>query len=152
MPATIDIEPPRQGEIEALLELGAAFAQSLYPPESNFLLSVDELEEPGVNVYAARDERGNLLAMAALVPLDSGVAELKRMFVHPDARGQGLAAALLERIESDAANGGIREIVLETGPLHHAAIALYRRCGYSAIPQFGKYAGEEYSLCFAKRL
>ena len=120
MRTIIAIESPRQAEIEALLELSA---QSLYPPESNVLLSVDELEHPGVSLYASRDEAGRALGIAALVPLPGDTAELKRMFVHPDARGRGVAAALLDRIESDAGALGIRELVLETGPQSEAALA-----------------------------
>ena len=43
MPAasvTVSIEPPRQPEVERLLDGSTDYAQSLYPPESNFLLDV----------------------------------------------------------------------------------------------------------------
>lgn len=152
MRTIIAVESPRQAEIDALLGLSAEHAQSLYPPESNFLLGVDELEQPGVSFYAARDEAGRALGIAALVPLAGDTAELKRMFVHPDARGRGVAAALLDRIETDAGARGIRELVLETGPQSEAALAFYRRNGYREIPLFGQYLGEEYSVCFAKSL
>jgi putative acetyltransferase len=159
-PLTIAIEPPRQPEIERLLDGSSAFAQSLYPPESNFLLDIATLERPEVTFYVARDgDDGRAVGIAALVvdssrPADASStrAELKRMFVDPDARGRGVAAALLARIEADAADRGIREIVLETGDLHLAAQALYRRLGYREIPQFGQYVGEPHSVCFAKNL
>ncbi|TFC46621.1 GNAT family N-acetyltransferase [Cryobacterium sp. TmT2-59] len=150
---TIAIESPRPAEIAALLRLSADFAQSLYPPESNFLLSADELEQPGVRFYTARDDDGRALGIAALVAADdAATAELKRMFVHPEARGQGIAGRLLDRIETDALAGGIREIVLETGPDSAAALAFYRTAGYREIPRFGQYIGEEFSVCFAKAL
>jgi len=152
MPTLITVESPRQAEALALLRLSDAFAESLCPPESNFLLGVDELERPGVVFYVARDELGGAEGIVALVPLGGGTAELKRMFVHPDARGRGVAGLLLDRIETDAAASGIRELRLETGPLHEAALALYRRHGYQPIPRFGQYLGEESSVCFAKRL
>lgn len=149
---TIAIEPPRQAEIEAMLGLAAEFAAALYPPESNFLLGVDELEHPGVTFYVARDESGSAMGIAALAPLSAATAELKSLFVHPDARGRGVAGLLLDRVETDARAGGIRELLLETGPLHEAALTLYRRSGYREIPLYGKYVGEEYSVCFAKPL
>jgi putative acetyltransferase len=152
MPATIAIEAPRQSDIEALLHLSDVFAHNLYPPESNFLLNIEELERPEVAFFVARDDARRAVGMAALVRRDSSSAELKRMFVHPFARGCGVASALLEQVETDAAIRGIREIVLETGPLHDAALALYRRHGYEAIPQFGPYVGEEFSVCLAKTL
>jgi putative acetyltransferase len=149
----IAVEPPRQPEVAALLQLSADFAQSLYPPESNFLLSVDELEDPRVAFYVARDGSGRALGIAALVgQRSSPTAELKRMFVHPSARGRGLASSLLNRIETDAASRGIRRIVLETGPRQSSALELYARHGYEPIPQFGQYVGEEFSVCFGKQL
>ena len=74
------------------------------------------------------------------------------MYVREDARGLGVASAMLDRIETDAMIRGIREIVLETGPLHSGALALYRRSGYIEIPNFGQYIGEEFSVCFRKSL
>ena len=148
---SVQTESPRQDDVVELLRLGTAFAQSLYPPENNFLLNVEELARPGATVYVARDG-GHAIGMAALVPWGVAVTELKRMFVHPDARGHGTATRLLERIESDARAAGLRQIVLETGTLHTAAQALYARCGYSPIPQFGQYIGEKYSYCMAKML
>ncbi|WP_254431386.1 GNAT family N-acetyltransferase [Agromyces sp. Marseille-P2726] len=157
-PIAITVESPRQPEIERLLDGSSAYAQSLYPPESNFLLDVATLERPEVAFYVARDGH-RAVGIAALVA-DVGMGpdgapergELKRMFVDPDVRGRGVAAALLARIEADAVARGIREVVLETGDLHHAAQALYTSHGYREIPQFGQYVGEPHSVCFAKTL
>lgn len=148
----ISIESPDQPEVIDLLTLGTTFARSLYPPENTFLLSVPELEEPGVDVYVARDDDGRATGMAALVPWGVAVTELKRMFVRPDARGRGIASHLLLRMEADAQAQAIRQIVLETGTKHDAAVALYRAHGFVEIPQFGTYIGEPYSVCMAKML
>jgi putative acetyltransferase len=150
MLTTIAIESPREVGIDALLRQSAEYAQSLYPPESNFLLTVDELDAPGVSFYTARDESGRALGIAALVSQSDRTAELKRMFVDPNARGHGIAGRLLARAEADAAAAGIRRVVLETGPLHEAALTFYRECGYREIAPFGQYVGEELSVCFAK--
>ena len=153
MTISITIEPPRQADVAALLAAGTAFAHSLYPEENSYLLSTDELESPGVAVYVARNETGAACGMAALVPLSSDLtAELKRLFVYDEARGRGVAGRLLDRIEADAAGRGIRSLALETGPLQHAAMALYRGRGYEQIDLFGQYVGEEFSVCFAKSL
>jgi putative acetyltransferase len=167
---TIAIESPRQPEVERLLDGSSTFAQSLYPPESNFLLDLAALERPEVAFYVARIGAGAvgiaaLVADGAMPPverapevrasaaLDAPVrGELKRMFVDPSARGRGVAGSLLTRIEADAAARGICEIVLETGDLHAAAQSLYTRRGYREIPQFGQYIGEPHSVCFAKPL
>lgn len=153
---SITVESPREPGVERLLTGSTRYAQSLgYPPEANFLLDVSQLEQPGVLVYVARDETGRALGIAAIVDgagPDAGRGELKRMFVDDEARGLGVAGLLLERIETDAAARGIREIVLETGTLHLPAQALYAKHGYRRIPQFGQYVGEPYSVCMAKSL
>ncbi|UOQ87917.1 GNAT family N-acetyltransferase [Agromyces endophyticus] len=164
---SISIEPPRQPEVERLLEGSTEYSRGLYPPEACFLLDVSQLERPGVHLYVARDGDGAAVGIAALV--DGGVdgdadapgatppgrtkrGELKRMFVDPAGRGLGVAGALLARIEADAAERGIDEIVLETGPRHLPALALYEKHGYRRIEQFGPYVGEEFSVCLAKEL
>jgi putative acetyltransferase len=150
MPTTIRPEPPRQPDIEELLRLSDEFAFSLYPADSCYLLDVAELERPGVTVFVARLD-GRALGIAALVLGDAG-AELKRMFVHEDARGKGVARGLLAAVEDAAVAAGVDELRLETGPLQHAAIALYERAGYARIPNFGPYVGDGFSVCYAKRL
>ncbi|MET1053079.1 MAG: GNAT family N-acetyltransferase [Mycetocola sp.] len=151
-PFSVAVENPRQDEVISLLRLGTEYARSLYPPENTFLLDVDELDRQEVRVYVARIEGGRAIGMAALVPWGMAVTEIKRMFVHPDARGRGVGSRLLEQMEADARAAGLRQIVLETGTLHTAAVALYSRNGYESIPQFGQYIGEKYSYCMAKML
>ena len=152
MTLSIAIEPPRTPGVEELLRLGDEFTFALYPPESCYLLDVGELERPGVTVFVGRDAAGSALGMAALIERPDRTAELKRMFVHEDARGQGLASALMDRLEAAAAEAGVHTIQLETGPLQHAAIALYEKRGYTRIPNFGPYVGDEFSICYAKPL
>ena len=151
MTVTIGIETPRQAEVLELMRQGDEFTLSLYPPESCHLLGVEELEEPGVTVFVAREGRA-VVGMAALVGSGGGTAELKRMFVPPEARGRGIAGTILRAVERFATDAGIDIIVLETGPLQHAALALYERCGYRLIPNFGKYTGDPNSVCYEKRL
>ncbi|HEY2644975.1 MAG TPA: GNAT family N-acetyltransferase [Galbitalea sp.] len=147
----IAIESPRQPEIEELLRQGDEYMLSLYPPESCHLLSIDELEQPGVTVFVARLD-GAAVGTAAIVDRGDCSAELKRMFVADAARGRGTGRLLLVEIEVYARNSGIRVIQLETGPLQHAALALYERCGYQLIPNFGKYVGDDNSVCYEKFL
>ena len=67
---TIAVEPPRQPEVERLLDGSTAYAQSLYPPESNFLLDIATLERPEVAFYVARDAE-RAVGIAALVSTGS---------------------------------------------------------------------------------
>src|SRR4051812_17930072 len=143
---TIAVEAPRQPEVEALLGLGDAFALSLYPADSCYLLDVAELEAPGVTVFVARVD-GEALGMVALVDRGDGSAEIKRMFVHDRARGRGVGGGILSALEEHAQAAGIRVLQLETGPKQLAAIALYKKHGFARIPNFGPYVGDEFSIC-----
>ena len=142
---TIAVESPRNPGIAELLRGGEAYAASLYPADENFILPLEALEKPGVTVFVARIGDA-ALGMAALVVTDSG-AELKRMFVHEEARGQGLAAALLDALEGHARDARAPSIRLETGDRSHAAIALYEKRGYVRIPRFGEYVDSDSSVC-----
>lgn len=155
MSVAIGIEAPRQPELLELMRQGDEFTLSLYPPESCHLLGIEELEAPGVTVFVARDSEAPMavaVGMAALVDRGDGSAELKRMFVPESSRGRGIAGATLRFLETVATDAGIRLIQLETGPLQHAAIALYERSGFCRIPNFGKYVGDPNSVCYEKRI
>jgi GNAT superfamily N-acetyltransferase len=82
----------------------------------------------------------------------SETAEIKRMYVVPQARGLGLARRMLAHLEATAAEAGAQVMVLETGLRQPEAIALYESCGYTPVPGFGYYRDQPLSRCFGKRL
>jgi putative acetyltransferase len=84
--------------------------------------------------------------------LDATTAEIKRMFVLPERRGSGAAAAVLAVLEADARVRGWTLLRLETGTRQPEAVAFYTRHGYQPIPNFGSYAGSATSLCFERAL
>jgi GNAT superfamily N-acetyltransferase len=92
-------------------------------------------------VLLARDDDGTALGCGALRRLGNGVAEIKRMYVAPAARGRGIATALLAALEDTARDRGWTTLRLETGPRQPEAIGLYSRAGYRPIEAFGAYAG-----------
>jgi putative acetyltransferase len=100
----------------------------------------------------ARDAQGRALGCGGLRPMEPGAAEIKRMYVRPEARGQGVARLLLERLEAEARARGIGLLRLESGTLQPEAHALYERAGYEPIPCFGEYAGAPLSRCYERRL
>jgi len=81
-----------------------------------------------------------------------GVAELKRMYVAPAFRGNGLSRLILTALEDIAVARGLRRLVLETGVQQPEAIGLYVSAGYEPIANFGLYADEPGSRCFARTL
>ncbi|MEO6510062.1 MAG: GNAT family N-acetyltransferase [Nocardioides sp.] len=77
-------------------------------------------------------------------------AEVKRMYVTPDARGTGLARRLLARLEDTAAHVGLAAMVLETGTAQPEAMALYETSGYARIESFGHYQWSPSNRCYGK--
>lgn len=148
---SISIEPAIAPGVAELLRLSDEFAFSLYPAESCYLLDVSELTAPGVAVVVARSGE-DAVGVGALVERGDGSAELKRMFVRPDARGRGIASGILGALEEIALGHSIATLQLETGPLQPEAIALYEKHGYRRIPAFGQYVGDDFSVCMEKRL
>jgi GNAT superfamily N-acetyltransferase len=92
------------------------------------------------------------VACGAIKNYDPQSMEVKRMYTHPDHRKKGIASAVLSELEQWAAELGISRCVLETGKNQPEAIAMYQRCGYHRIPNYGQYEGVENSLCFEKRV
>ena len=78
--------------------------------------------------------------------------ELRRMFVTQHARRDGVARALLARLEADALALGYRRLVLETGTRQKPAMALYRAAGWRRIAPYGSFVGDPTSVCFGKTL
>ena len=79
-------------------------------------------------------------------------AEIKRMFVSPETRGQRIASQILTELETWAGESGYSHCVLETGFKQPEAIALYKRSGYEVIPNYGQYADVTISLCMKKEI
>ena len=100
----------------------------------------------------ARDMQGTAVACGARRRLDVDSAEIKRMFVLPSHRGTGAAPAVLRSLEAEAVRLGLSVLKLETGPAQPDAIRFYEREGYTLIDNFGPYAGEPLSVCYARPL
>ena len=149
---TIAVEDPRQPEVEALLREGDAYALSLYPADSCYMLDLNELTADGVTVFVARDGDSAALGMAALVNRGDGLGELKRLFVREAGRGRGVATAVMDALEQAAREQSIHTLQLETGPKQLAAIALYEARGYEHIDNFGPYVGDDFSVCMQRSL
>lgn len=97
----------------------------------------------GVLLVACQDDEP--VAMIALRPLHEAclaeahgakAGEMKRLYVHPSARGHGLARALILRLLDEARSLGYQEIRLDTLPMMGDAQALYAALGFTDIPPY----------------
>ncbi|WP_426168131.1 GNAT family N-acetyltransferase [Pseudoduganella sp. R-34] len=145
----IKLETPNQPEVVALIDLLDAYQLSLYPPESVYALDMNSLLQPNVLFAVARNLDGAAVGCGAIV-VTPEYGEVKRMFVHPSARGQGVAQRLLGMLETEALARGCRQFMLETGPSQPEAIGLYERLGYRVRGPYGDYRDDPLSVFMEK--
>ena len=153
---TID-EACDAGDIETARRLFRAYAASL--PFSlefqNFAVELAALPAPysppaGCLLLARR--HGAAIGVVALKQLAPGIAEIKRLYVAPEARGAGIGRRLAERALAAAVAKGYERVRLDTHrPSMAAAMALYRRLGFVEIPPYGPDLGGEIAF-FEKHL
>lgn len=148
---TIGIESPDQPEVIALIAELDEYQDSLYPPESRHALDLASLKQTNVLFAVARDGAGQAVGCAALV-LGPEFGEIKRLYVNPRGRGQGVARKLLALIESRAIGFDCKLLKLETGPYQAEALALYASAGYERRGPFADYTNDPLSVFMQKKL
>jgi putative acetyltransferase len=151
-------ESPDQPAVREMLGALDGYLGGLYEPQHNHILSVEELLTEQVFFLVAR-RQGCPVGCGAFrrQPGEAATAgqaygEIKRMMVQPAARGAGVGAALLARLEQQLADEGRQLALLETGAAQVEAVRLYERAGYSRRGAFGGYPDNGLSLFFEKRL
>jgi pimeloyl-ACP methyl ester carboxylesterase/GNAT superfamily N-acetyltransferase len=101
------------------------------PPRMN----ARDVEPPGGRWLLAR-LHGRAVGCAGLKRLDERTAEIKRIYVVPDARGAGVARALISGLEAAARDAGYDTIRLDTGAKQPASVALFTASGYEQISDY----------------
>jgi GNAT superfamily N-acetyltransferase len=93
------------------------------PPGGTFLVGFDA---------------GEAVCAGGVKRFADGVAEIKRMYVAPSARGRGLARTLLGALEDAARGLGYAVVRLDTGPRQPHALALYASAGYGEVGDYNR--------------
>lgn len=91
------------------------------PPQGRLLLALQD---------------GLALGCVALRPQEEGVCEMKRLYVRPPFRGQGVARQLVDRLVHEARLTGYQRMRLDTLPGMRAAIRLYEALGFVRCPAY----------------
>lgn len=148
---TIVIERPDQPEILRLITDLDAHLTMLYPAESMQLFGIEKLCASDIRFFVARNQDGPV-GCGALCLRSDGTAELKRMYVVPQARGFGIAKRLLTEIEIYALGIGVRTLQLETGVKQLEALRLYHSAGFKCRGPFGDGPPDPLSVFMEKKL
>jgi ribosomal protein S18 acetylase RimI-like enzyme len=130
-------------DLPAITQLFRAYAASLpidlgYQGFDGELASLPgKYAPPAGALLIARDANGAALGCVAMRPLDErGVCEMKRLYVAPAGRGQGLGKHLARAIIEAARAAGHHEMRLDTLASMHEAQALYRALGFVEIAAY----------------
>ena len=115
-------------------ELAQRF-ESGFDPALSIPAAVEDLSPPAGLLLVARS-RGRPVGCGALKFHDTEPAELKRMWVSPEARGLGLGGRLLRSLEQAAGDAGATVVRLETNGSLTEAITLYRKAGFAEVDAF----------------
>jgi GNAT superfamily N-acetyltransferase len=98
-------------------------AHTMRPPTGAFVLATDTVD-------------GSTGACGALLTLDDGIGEIKRMWVAPGARGRGLGRRLLADLEARSRALGHHTVRLDTNSVLAEAIAMYESAGYQPVARY----------------
>ena len=160
----LPFEPDDDGTFRRLL----APADPATPPASDLIAAMVEemtplygpIDRPGTPSASPEEmtlPRGTFLvgwldgrpiAAGGVKPLGDGVAELKRMYVVPEARANGTGRWLLDGLEGAARRLGVRVLRLDHGDKQPHATRLYERAGYVEIPD---YNGNPRATCWREK-
>lgn len=150
----IEVETPLQDDIRKLVTQLNEYMMPLTPKEFQFQLTVEQMAEPGVTLFVARNDNNEAVGMGALKIHDEHMGEVKRMFTLEDVRGERVGSKILDKIEDLAAANKLNELKLETGeaPGFEPAWRLYERNGYQTCGAFLDYPDSGYSRFYLKKI
>jgi putative acetyltransferase len=104
--------------------------------------------------WVVEDERSRVMACIAIDLPGQGLAELHRLYVRPDARGRGLARALLDQTEAWAVAHAATRVIAWSDTRFTKAHGLYRARGYArvgAVRSLGDIS-QSTEFCFERTL
>jgi putative acetyltransferase len=140
-------------DIQDIVIAHASFCDGTSPPESCHRLPIEGLYAPDLIVWAAY-EGGVLLGIGALKAHSDGRGEIKSMHTTEQARGRGVAKAMLIHLIKEAEIANMTAVSLETGthPAFAPARALYTRFAFNECPPFGDYVVDPHSVFMTRKL
>ncbi|WP_010181089.1 GNAT family N-acetyltransferase [Aquimarina agarilytica] len=122
-----------------------------YKGEQSFYEELNNLEKIKYAIVAYNEKR-KPIGCGGIKKISEDIAEIKRMYVDPTFRGNGIATMILNELEKWAIELNFSKCILETLKTKPYAIAFYTKNKYSKFPNYGEYVNAKKSICFQKKL
>ena len=151
MRVSIVPERPDSAVVVELIGELEAYLVPMYPAESRHGYSVEKLLREGVAFFVMRSQ-AEVAGCGGVQLVGSAYGEVKRMYVRPAYRGQGLGRRMLDHLAAHTRAHGLDRLRLETGIHQLEAIRLYEGYGFHRIPPFGPYREDPLSRYYEKAL
>lgn len=141
------MRPEHAAQVLEIYQLGIDEGQATFETAAPTWEAFDKAKLPA-HRHVALDESGRVLGWVAVSSVSdrcvyAGVVE-HSVYVHPDARGQGIGRALLDALIESTEEAGIWTIQSGIFPENTASLALHRRAGFREVgtrERIGKHHG-----------
>ncbi|GAA2348234.1 GNAT family N-acetyltransferase [Saccharopolyspora halophila] len=136
---TIDSEPYESSEAQNVLAEYVAELEQRFPGGFDTARAAPPAKDafiPPNGVFLLVRAGGRALGCGAVRRRESGIAEIRRMWISPALRGRGVGKALLAALEEHARELGCTEVRLDTASELTEARALYAKAGYREVPAY----------------
>lgn len=106
----------------------------------------------GLEIVAVIYDMDNPIGCGAYKQYSADTMEIKRVYVKPEFRNQGIAQHIMKAIETYGLQKGYSQVLLETGVKQLAAVSSYAKRGYAVCEAYEPYVGNPNSICMTKTL
>jgi putative acetyltransferase len=127
-----------------------AHLAGIYGEEQDFFAQYNKVD--AIKHVVVAYQNGKPVGCGGIKAYSDSEMEIKRMFVQPEQRGQGIASDILMVLENWAKELGYSQTILETLVVKESVIAMYARNGYALVPNYGQYIGMDSSVCMRKAI
>lgn len=148
---SIRLVSSQHNDLHKLISQLDAYLFSLYPLDEVFIVDFTSSDLTNFQFVVAYD--GDVaVGCGGIKKLNQKEVELKRFFVIPTYRNQGIASLILKYLENLALLQQYSVIKLETGEPQFESIRFYQKSGFKSIARYGEYVDCESSVCMEKQL
>lgn len=142
----VDLKPNDPDAINVFTDIDRLI-HSLYPVACDQSLTLEQLDHPDVYAIGLKNDEGVVACGAIVKQHDEPVyGEIRRLYVKPSYRGQGLSRRIMQILLHQAGEEQIPLIRLETGPKQTESISLYENLGFKRCGSFGAYKDSPQSV------